>query len=95
MCVCADTHTHTHTCPPTHPHTHTLHCPPSHTPCTPSRGFPGCLPRPNLQLEYKFLVLGTDGTVSHWKPGSNYKLELPLLVSGGKVVKAIGLKLDN
>ncbi|KAG2428603.1 hypothetical protein HYH02_014305 [Chlamydomonas schloesseri] len=42
-----------------------------------------------LDLEYKYVVVNSDGHIGHWKPGSNYKVTLPLNSSGNKVPKRV------
>ncbi len=41
--------------------------------------------RSATQLEYKYVVLNSNGTVSHWKPGQNYKLDV-LAARGTRVL---------
>ncbi|PNW86564.1 hypothetical protein CHLRE_02g091750v5 [Chlamydomonas reinhardtii] len=42
-----------------------------------------------LDLEYKYVVVNSDGHIGYWKPGSNYKVTLPLNSSGSKVPKRV------
>ena len=40
-----------------------------------------------MEIEYKYLVRNSDGRVSHWKPGGNYKLFVT--PKANKVVEAV------
>ncbi|KAG2435096.1 hypothetical protein HXX76_007183 [Chlamydomonas incerta] len=42
-----------------------------------------------LDLEYKYVVVNADGVIGYWKPGSNYKVTLPLNSSSNKVPKRV------
>ncbi|EFJ52450.1 hypothetical protein VOLCADRAFT_102948 [Volvox carteri f. nagariensis] len=42
-----------------------------------------------LDLEYKYVVVNQDGNIGYWKPGSNYRVTLPLQPSGTKIPKRV------
>lgn len=48
--------------------------------------------RDNVGLEYKYIVRNADGGVLYWKPGGNYKLDVPVCLGtdkyAGKIIVA-------
>lgn len=45
--------------------------------------------RGTLDLEYKYVVVNSDGNVGYWKPGGNYRVTLPIQPSGTEVPKRV------
>ncbi|GLC34563.1 hypothetical protein PLESTB_001247900 [Pleodorina starrii] len=43
----------------------------------------------SLDLEYKYVVVNADGNIGLWKPGSNYRVTLPLSSGGTKAPRRV------